>query len=152
PVGFGNGVGGRGFRRSYGEIDLCGDGQEENSRLELLVRSFRDQVFSAGDSWTGDAGDAAAGWGAGVAGTAGASPAASADTTGSGLAATCGPKPKASSLRAETIMRTMLVGTISSSSTPRPCESWPCRVISTSAPPVSISWHTTWAPAAPSCR
>src|SRR5690606_9299536 len=63
-----------------------------------------------------------------------------------------GPNPNASSLRADTTIRTMLVGTISSSEIVSPFVVRPSSVISTSAPPVSISRHTTCAPAFPSCR
>src|SRR3546814_7678181 len=122
------------MRISDWSSDVCSSDLQE--RLKPLLQGFGGQDFSAGVSGAAGAG-VAAGSGAGVAGAADGSAAAEV-TTGSGLAATCGPKPKVSSLWVETIMRTMLVGTISSSATSRSCESCPCRVISTSAPPVSI--------------
>src|SRR3546814_4909571 len=90
------------MRISDWSSDVC------SSDLEAAPTGLRGQGFSAGVSGAAGAG-VAAGSGAGVAGAADGSAAAEV-TTGSGLAATCGPNPKVSSLRVETIMRTMLVG------------------------------------------
>src|SRR3546814_5197628 len=103
------------MRISDWSSDVC------SSDLEAAPTGLRGQGFSAGVSGAAGAG-VAAGSGAGVAGAADGSAAVEV-TTGSGLAATCGPKPNVSSLRVETIMRTMLVGTISSSATSRSCAS-----------------------------
>ena len=63
-----------------------------------------------------------------------------------------GPKPKLPTLGADTIMRTMLPGTISSTIAILPSATSASSVISISAPPVSISLHSTCAPAGPSVR
>ncbi|WP_354521574.1 DUF6053 domain-containing protein [Lysobacter enzymogenes] len=63
-----------------------------------------------------------------------------------------GPKPNEPSPCADTIMRSMLPGTISSKVISRPSALRPSRVISVNAPPVSISLHSTCGPAGPSSR
>jgi hypothetical protein len=63
-----------------------------------------------------------------------------------------GENPNSASLCADTIIRTIGLGTISSSATRRPSGAVPDRVISISAPPVSTAPHSTCGPAGPSCR
>jgi hypothetical protein len=61
-------------------------------------------------------------------------------------------KPNSLSLRADTIIRTMLLGTISSSATCSPSAVWPSRVNSMKEPPVSTSRQGMCGPIGPSCR